>query len=657
MTNYSWPLWPITTQFCPLLYRHFDLPRPVPAVLDPSRLTDNVIAPSLCHPSPLGSDASRPLAISPEDSSVTDLADSLVAAAPPTSAVPIGNLVTLPPSTTSTPGDQSGLVVPPSSRSSSSDLEASPGIVQQMIRSTRVAIVTLASLIAYVLINSAARAVNPSAFIWYAEDHDEQSWIASSPSWLDRKACRWLGMCGTAHFRLVRARYGQREPTLGPWSPDDEAHYAAWRDAQFNDSQQPAWDEAERSRRQIPEYVFQYAPLVYLSSHEQFWPGDIAEHLYHVTPMLNYTPIHSDEEHPTLQDLDQLNEWQEGEFVYLTSNDNVEDRPPWIEGEKNIPDDPDDDLELSWPDWDGRIDGPIPGDTPEERSQWYDTGRLSSSKGEDDSWSPEDLGYLRPEDLADEDVRTELRKRFGGEPIHVEKTGGRSNAPAILLVMDKGHGVVDAFWFYFYSFNLGNVVLNVRFGNHVGDWEHCLVRFHDGKPKALFFSAHSAGEAYSYEAVEKVGQRPVIYSAMGTHAMYATPGIHAYILPWGLLHDQTDRGPLWDPLLNAHAYTYDYDSDNLRASTATPSAPIEWFYFNGHWGDKFYPLGDQRQYRFAGQYHYVNGPVGPRFKHLNRHKVCQQRDEEVCVIKNYIGEEKRAKRWAGTRPEHEKEHD
>ena len=48
MTNYSWPLWPITTQFCPLLYHHFDLPRPVPAVLDPSRLTDNVIAPVRC---------------------------------------------------------------------------------------------------------------------------------------------------------------------------------------------------------------------------------------------------------------------------------------------------------------------------------------------------------------------------------------------------------------------------------------------------------------------------------------------------------------------------------------------------------------------------------------------------------------------------------
>ncbi|PYI00817.1 hypothetical protein BO78DRAFT_329095 [Aspergillus sclerotiicarbonarius CBS 121057] len=591
----------------------------------------------------------RPAAASAVAFSLTALAVSLVPSHP-TSAGPIGT-----PSATPTPADQCGLAVLPSSRPCSSELEAPSGLGQQMVRATRAAIVTLSSLIVYVVVNSAARAVNPSAFVWYDEDHDEQRWIASSSSWWDRKACRWLGLCGTAHFRLVRPRYGQRQPTMGPWSPQDEAHYAAWRDAQFNDSLHPAaaWDEAERSRRQIPDYVFQYAPLVHLSSHEQFWPGDIAEHLYHVTPMLNYTPIQAQGDHPSLQDLDQLNEFQEGHYVFLTSNDNVEDRPSWIEGEKNIPDDPDDYLEQSWPDWDGRVDGPIPGDTPDERAKWYDSGHLSSD-GTDDSWSPEDLGYLQPEDLDDEGVRDELRKRFGGEPIHIEKTGGRSNAPAVLLVMDKGHGIVDAFWFYFYSFNLGNVVLNVRFGNHVGDWEHCLVRFHDGKPKALFFSAHSAGEAYSYEAVEKIGQRPVIYSAMGTHAMYATPGIHAYILPWGLLHDQTDRGPLWDPLLNAHAYTYDHDSDALRASTLTPSAPTEWFYFNGHWGDKFYPLGDQRQYRFAGQYHYVNGPLGPRFKHLNRHKVCQQRDEDPCVIKNYIGDQTRARRWAGagTGPEH-----
>jgi len=227
------------------------------------------------------------------------------------------------------------------------------------------------------------------------------------------------------------------------------------------------------------------------------------------------------------------------------------------------------------------------------------------------------------------------------------RKGGRSKAPAVLVVVDKGAGVVDAFWFYFYSFNLGNSVLNVRFGNHVGDWEHCMVRFYHGEPKALFFSAHTAGEAYSYEAVEKVGKRPVIYSATGTHAMYATPGLHEYVLPWGLLHDQTDRGPLWDPLYNTHSYTYDYKTDVLRASTVSPTSPIEWFYFNGRWGDKFYPLGDQRQYRFAGQYHYVNGPLGPRFKHLSRRKMCQGSDRAPCVIRNWIGDDRRKKRWIG----------
>lgn len=139
-------------------------------------------------------------------------------------------------------------------------------------------------------------------------------------------------------------------------------------------------------------------------------------------------------------------------------------------------------------------------------------------------------------------------------------------------------------------------------------------------------------------------QQPVGYIATGTHAMYATPGTHSYILPWGLLHDITDRGPLWDPVLNVHSYTYDYQNDTLRSSTRTPHAPVEWFYFMGHWGDKFYPLSDPRQYRFAGQYHYVNGPYGPRFKNLGRKKVCQGNGD--CIIKEFLAAA-RAKRWTG----------
>lgn len=127
--------------------------------------------------------------------------------------------------------------------------------------------------------------------------------------------------------------------------------------------------------------------------------------------------------------------------------------------------------------------------------------------------------------------------------------------------------------------------------------------------------------------------------------MYANPGTHAYILPWGLLHDETNRGPLWDPAINYHAYTYDFDNDTLRASSLTPHAPIEWFYYSGHWGDKFYPLSDKRQYRFAGQYHYVNGPIGPRFKNLGRRHICQGPEDKPCVIKGKIDQQTKAKRW------------
>lgn len=118
--------------------------------------------------------------------------------------------------------------------------------------------------------------------------------------------------------------------------------------------------------------------------------------------------------------------------------------------------------------------------------------------------------------------------------------------------------------------------------------------------------------------------------------MYATPAVHRYILPFGLLHDITDRGPLWDPSLNMYSYRYNYTSRTILSSVLTPKAPTEWFYFTGHWGDKTYPLSDKRQYRFAGQYHYISGPMGPMYKNLGREHICGRRGE--CKIKDRIGD-------------------
>ena len=511
---------------------------------------------------------------------------------------------------------------------------------------TKATIGLLSTIILYMCTNSIIRATHPEVFIWQDEDREEANWIKTSRYWLDRKACRWLSVCGGLHMHWDSEKdfFGHRPTTSRTHKLVDQKLDRDWQHAWTDGNDRPEdWTDNERVLREIPNYVMEYAPLVHLYSGEQFWPGDIAEHLYHITPRLNYTPIQSAQRHPTLQNLDDLNQWDRGRWVYLTSNDNVEERPEWLEGEKNIP------KESTYSDADNEGWVHKPGRTYlqsvknalAEVKEWFAPDLDGFEQNDDFRMTASGHSKQRkPARHPHNDLKrstTSSPKDNQAPPQEGRLRGGRSDAPAVLVTVNKGHGIVDAFWFFFYSFNLGNVVLNVRFGNHVGDWEHSAIRFQHGEPKAVFVSEHNFGSAYSYEAVEKIGKRPVIYSAYGTHAMYALPGLHPYVLPWGILHDSTDRGPLWDPALNSFSYTYDFMNQTLRVSNYTPTAPIEWFNFCGHWGDKFYPLGDKRQYRFAGQYHYVNGPYGPKFKNLGRKKICQGPESAPCVIKNWLG--------------------
>jgi hypothetical protein len=142
--------------------------------------------------------------------------------------------------------------------------------------------------------------------------------------------------------------------------------------------------------------------------------------------------------------------------------------------------------------------------------------------------------------------------------------------------------------------------------------------------------------------------------------MYATPGIQPYVLPFHILHDTTDRGPLWDPAMNLYAYHYnttladgydrgirnnpsappppaaimDAQKNTLSPSSLTPHAPTSWFYFGGHWGDKYLPANDKRQYELGHEKAYVSGPAGPRFKALGRRTVCPNPNK--CKIKDSI---------------------
>ncbi|KKK24202.1 hypothetical protein AOCH_000777, partial [Aspergillus ochraceoroseus] len=192
---------------------------------------------------------------------------------------------------------------------------------------------------------------------------------------------------------------------------------------------------------------------------------------------------------------------------------------------------------------------------------------------------------------------------------------------SIIVVNDHGNGEVDAYYFYFYAYNQGNTVLGMEFGDHAGDWEHNMVRFQNGTPQALWYSQHAGGQAFTYEATEKQGNRPIAYSANGTHAVYSIAGDHDHTiphlnLPAGFVVDYTDQGTLWDPILNAYAYSYAPATQTFQPYD--PSHPVNWLYFNGQWGDDALPGGPE----LFGEAKYSAGPNGPKFKGLTRTNVC-----------------------------------
>ncbi|KAI5965907.1 VPS62 [Candida pseudojiufengensis] len=303
---------------------------------------------------------------------------------------------------------------------------------------------------------------------------------------------------------------------------------------------------------EIPQYVIDYAPLVYLYSEERYLPYDIKEFVtnFHVT--FKNGSIYPGTE--TDMNIEKLAQLKHSKKLYLTSNTNFDDDPDWITGIKNKP---------------NLINGEI------------------------------------------------------------------KNAPATLIVVDKGNGWVDAYWFYFYSFNLGPFVMGQGpYGNHVGDWEHSLVRFYKGEPIIVWMSAHGGGGAFYYHNLEKYTldpRHPIIFSARGTHANYPSVGQHPHDLPYDILSDFTDRGPLWNPSKNYLGYTYDGKYVFPALNNSNPKyIGREWSYDNwlnykGHWGDKQLPNADKRQtYSFIGGYKYIDGPTGPLRKNVLRIVPCER---------------------------------
>ncbi|GAB4184689.1 MAG: hypothetical protein Tsb002_07900 [Wenzhouxiangellaceae bacterium] len=178
----------------------------------------------------------------------------------------------------------------------------------------------------------------------------------------------------------------------------------------------------------------------------------------------------------------------------------------------------------------------------------------------------------------------EMTTRRGSQPddwacyAHVFPASPGNNIPL-------GH--IDIQYWIFYPYNGPWGFLPAE---HEGDWEHITVRLDEAtlEPVNVYLAAHGGGERLFWDQMRcTLDDRPVAYSAINTHASYATEGSHSQ---GGLLEFRTDHTTLLGPIFDCTGRLQN------MGEMHHPFISTIWSTYNGRWGE----LGSQ-----------VNGPYGP----------------------------------------------
>ena len=139
------------------------------------------------------------------------------------------------------------------------------------------------------------------------------------------------------------------------------------------------------------------------------------------------------------------------------------------------------------------------------------------------------------------------------------------------------------YWFL-YGFSDAPAAFDVvNVFDHEGDWERLAVRLDSSdRPVTVAYFQHNGHCVLPWSAAPKSGTHPVVYSARGTHASYATAGAHPIPVPvYPDPDDVTDRGVTWS--------TWD---------VLLPVRDQPWYGYGGAWGQ-------------VGSSRYATGPLGP----------------------------------------------
>ncbi len=192
-------------------------------------------------------------------------------------------------------------------------------------------------------------------------------------------------------------------------------------------------------------------------------------------------------------------------------------------------------------------------------------------------------------------------------------------------VSDEDKKYCDLVYFFWYPYNRGKKVLNTTYGNHVGDWEHIILRMAwaygtenqwDLNLESVYLSAHDFAIAYHADSMSYVNNTHVkVYAAKGSHGLWKGPGDHRYkkvpYVPFEyyLVDKCPDGGTNWDGWKTGMLEGYDYTRKVklIPGGETGPEGWPDWMKegYISRWGD---PAQGEPQF---GQYKLGPGPTGP----------------------------------------------
>ncbi|QCD96175.1 Vacuolar protein sorting-associated protein 62 [Vigna unguiculata] len=194
-----------------------------------------------------------------------------------------------------------------------------------------------------------------------------------------------------------------------------------------------------------------------------------------------------------------------------------------------------------------------------------------------------------------------------------------------------GGTFTDLAMWVFYPFNgpgtakvgLIDIPLGV-IGEHIGDWEHVTLRVSNfnGELKKVYVSQHSSGEWVEAPQLEfQSGNKPVIYSSLNGHAIYAKEGVVMQGLDGAGLKNESAKS---DKVVDLGSGFEIVAGEYLGSAIVEPP----WLNYLRQWGpkisydtakeldklEKVFPALDSLQRILPNELFGEEGPTGPKLK-------------------------------------------